>query len=158
MKYLAVLSSLPSVLTLLVGMSVPIAAQAADASPNACVSCHVVGPDKVDHRISTMLKAWTGGKVDADLLAKTRAAMPTGVMAKGNHPSADDALEDIPGACLDCHAPDSKKAPPFARLMHLVHLTGAKNAFVTTYKGDRNACHKLNAKNGEWSMPGGAEQ
>ena len=130
----------------------------ADPYHNACVSCHVVGKDKVDRRVGTMLKAWTAGKVDADLLAKTRAAMPAGVSVKGKHPSADDSLEDVPSLCLDCHTPDSKKAPPFARLMHLVHLTGAKNEFLTTHKGDCATCHKLDAKTGTWSLPSAAEQ
>lgn len=130
----------------------------ADPYPNACVSCHVVGKDKVDRRVGTMLKAWTAGKVDADLLAKTKAAMPAGAAVKGKHPSADDSLEDVPSLCLDCHTPDSKKAPPFARLMHLVHLTGAKNEFLTTHKGDCAACHKLDAQTGTWSLPSAAEK
>jgi ferredoxin len=138
------------------------AARAADTMPNACVSCHVVvtepGKPSQDHRLSTMLKAWTAGKVDADLLAKSKAAMPAGVALKGKHPSADDALEDIPTNCLDCHGSDSKKAPPFSKLMHLVHLTGKDNAYVTTFKGDCRTCHKLNVQNGEWSMPSGAEK
>ncbi|HEX5648685.1 MAG TPA: hypothetical protein VFX69_03430 [Steroidobacteraceae bacterium] len=134
-------------------------ARAADAFPSACVSCHVV--DKAtgkDHRLSTALKAWTAGKVDPELLAQTKASMPAGVPVKGKHPAASDSLEDIPAACLDCHAPDSKKAPSFTRLMHLVHLTGAKNAFATTFKGDCTACHKLDAKTGEWAVPSGAEK
>jgi cytochrome c553 len=133
-------------------------AAAADAYPTGCVSCHVVGKDQVDRRVGTMLKAWTAGKIDADLLAKTKASMPAGVAVKGKHPSADDSLEDVPGACLDCHGPDSKKAPSFARLMHLVHLTGAKNEFVTNHKGDCSTCHKLNVQNGEWTLPSAAEK
>ena len=135
-----------------------VGASAADAYPNGCVSCHVVTKDKGDQRISTLLKAWTAGKVSPDLLAKTKASMPSGVAAKGKHPSAADSLEDIPALCLDCHTPDSRKAPPFARLMHMVHLTGAKNGFVTQYKGDCMTCHKLNQQTGEWSTPSGAEK
>jgi hypothetical protein len=135
------------------------AGAAVDAYPGGCVSCHVVSKDKVqDHRLSTLLKAWTAGKVDADLLAKSKASMPAGVALKGKHPAADDALEDIPSSCLDCHGADSKKAPPFTRLMHLVHLTGAKNEFVTTFKADCNHCHKLNGQTGEWSIPSGPEK
>ena len=67
---------------------------------------------------------------------------------KGKHPSAEDSLEDIPNACLDCHDAGSKKAPPFGQLLHLVHLTGANNEFVTTFKGDCTHCHKLDAKTG----------
>jgi cytochrome c553 len=136
-----------------------LAAQAADSFPNACVSCHVVDKAKgQDHRISTLLKEWTAGKVDAGLLAKTKASMPAGVATKGKHPAAEDALEDVPSACLDCHGPDSKKAPSFTRLMHLVHLTGARNEFVATNKGDCTACHKLDATTGEWSIPSAAEK
>lgn len=138
----------------------PVAAQGAtDAYPNGCVSCHVLDKAKAqDHRLSTLLKAWSAGKVDADLLAKSKAAMPSGVALKGKHPTAEDSLEDIPSSCLDCHGSDSKKAPPFTRLMHLVHLTGAKNEFVTTFKGDCTTCHKLDVKTGEWSLPSGQEK
>ncbi len=138
----------------------PVAAHgAADAYPNGCVSCHVLDKAKAqDHRLSTLLKAWTAGKIDADLLANSKASMPSGVALKGKHPAAEDSLEDIPSSCLDCHGSDSKKAPPFAQLMHLVHLTGAKNEFVTAFKGDCTTCHKLDAKTGEWSLPSGAEK
>ena len=138
----------------------PLAARAAtDAYPDGCVSCHVLDKAKAqDHRMSTMLKAWSAGKIDADLLAKSKASMPAGVAFKGKHPAAEDSLEDIPAACLDCHGSDSKKAPPFSRLMHLVHLTGPKNEFVTAFKGDCTTCHKLDAKTGEWSLPSGPEK
>ncbi|HET7201765.1 MAG TPA: hypothetical protein VFI92_00205 [Steroidobacteraceae bacterium] len=158
MNVRAVLFSL-SIATGAAIVAAPTTVLAADAFPTACVSCHVV--DKAtgkDHRLSTALKAWTAGKIDAELLARTRASMPTGVAAKGKHPGADDTLEDIPSLCMDCHDAGSKKAPPFTRLMHLVHLTGAKNAFVTTFKGDCTACHKLDAKTGAWSIPSGPEK
>lgn len=156
MNVRALLASLAALATLAVGVR---PAQAAvDAYPDGCVSCHVVGKDKVDRRVGTMLKAWTAGKIDADLLAKTKAAMPAGATVKGKHPSAEDSLEDVPSLCLDCHTPDSKKAPPFARLMHLVHLTGAKNEFVTMHKGDCATCHKLDTQTGSWSLPSAAEK
>ena len=132
---------------------------AADAYPQGCVSCHAV--DKAtnkDQRISTLLKDWTAGKVSPDLLAKSKAAMPAGVALKGKHPAASDSLEDIPNACLDCHDAGSKKAPPFALLMHSVHLTGAKNLFVMHHKSDCTSCHKLNATTGEWTLPSGPEK
>ena len=145
---------------LLAGLPIVVhAATVANANPQACVSCHVL--DKAtnkDHRLSTLLKAWTAGKVSPDLLAKSKAAMPAGVALKGKHPAADDALEDIPSACLDCHDAGSKKAPPFSLLMHTVHLTGAKNEFVTTHKSDCTACHKLNTTTGEWTLPSGPEK
>jgi hypothetical protein len=133
---------------------------AADKHPNGCVDCHVVHKDKgLDARLSVVLKEWTAGKVDPALLAQTKATMPAGVVAKGKHPSADDALEDIPAACLDCHDSASKKAPPFSRLLHLVHLTGGgKNPYMTVYQGECTHCHKLDAKTGAWSLPSGPEK
>jgi hypothetical protein len=64
-----------------------------------------------------------------------------------------------PPACLDCHDAGSKKAPPFAQLLHTVHLVGGvNNAYVTTYKSDCMHCHKLNTQTGEWKMPSGPEK
>ena len=133
---------------------------AGDPFPKGCVSCHTVDKAKgTDHRLSVALAQWTAGKVDAGLLAQSKASAPAGVVLKGKHPAAEDSLEDIPGACLDCHDSGSKKAPPFSQLLHLVHLTGGtNNAFVTTFKGDCTHCHKLDARTGAWSMPSGPEQ
>jgi len=133
---------------------------AGDPFPKGCVSCHTVDKAKgTDHRLSVALAQWTAGKVDAALLAQSKASAPAGIVLKGKHPAAEDSLEDIPGACLDCHDSGSKKAPPFSQLLHLVHLTGGtNNAFVTTFKGDCTHCHKLDAKTGVWSMPSGPEQ
>ncbi len=133
---------------------------AVDPYPNGCVSCHVLDKGKgVDERLSTALKAWTAGKIESGLLAKSKAAAPTGLTLKGKHPAAEVSLEDIPGACLDCHDTGSKKAPPFVRLLHLVHLAGGvNNPYVTTFKSDCVHCHKLNSQTGEWSMPSGPEK
>lgn len=133
---------------------------AADPYPNACVSCHVLDKSKgKDERLSIALKQWMAGKVEPGLLAKSKASAPPGLTLKGRHPAADDSLEDIPGACLDCHDAGSKKAPPFSRLLHLVHLAGGtNNAYVTTYKSDCTNCHKLNTQTGEWTMPSGPEK
>jgi hypothetical protein len=142
-------------------LALPTAGNAAvDAFPDGCVSCHVMEKEKgQDHRLSTALKAWTAGKIEPGLLAMSKATAPAGVALKGKHPAAEDSLEDVPGACLDCHDAGSKKAPPFARLLHLVHLTGGtKNSFVANYKGDCAHCHKLNAQTGEWTLPSGAEK
>lgn len=152
---------LPEFLFLIALLAVPAVSYAAgDPFPNACVSCHTVDKAKgADHRLSAALAEWSAGKVDAKLLAQTKASAPAGVAIKGKHPAAEDSLEDIPGACLDCHDSGSKKAPPFSRLMHLVHLTGGTdNVFLTTFKGDCRNCHKLNEKTGEWSIPSGSEQ
>jgi len=136
-----------------------LAAATIDPYPNGCVSCHVVDKTKgTDHRLSVALAKWTAGKVDPGLLAKSKASSPTGLALKGKHPSAEDSLEDIPSGCLDCHSADSKKAPPFSRLMHVVHLTGANNTYVANYKGDCTNCHKLDTKTGEWSTASGPEK
>lgn len=133
---------------------------AVDPYPNGCVSCHVLDKGKnVDNRLSFALKDWTAGKIEPGLLAKSKAAAPAGLALKGRHPAALDSLEDIPGACLDCHDASSKKAPPFVRLLHLVHLAGGvNNAYVTTFKSDCMHCHKLNTQTGEWSMPSAPEK
>jgi hypothetical protein len=149
-----------SVLTTML-LALPATVQAAvDPYPDGCVSCHVLDKAKgVDHRLSVALKAWTTGKIQPGLLAKSKAAAPAGLVLKGKHPAVEDSLEDIPGACLDCHDAGSKKAPPFARLLHLTHLAGGvNNAYVTTYKSDCMHCHKLNPQTGEWSMPSGPEK
>lgn len=133
---------------------------AGDPFPKGCVSCHTVDKAKgTDHRLSVALKQWTAGKVDAGLLAQSKASAPAGVVLKGKHPAAEDSVEDIPSACLDCHDSGSKKAPPFSQLMHLVHLTGGtNNVYVTTFKGECTHCHKLDVKTGAWSIPSGPEQ
>jgi cytochrome c553 len=149
----------PAFLLLTPLLLAPMLASAADPFPMGCVSCHAVDKAKgADHRLSVALTEWTLGKVDAGLLAHAKASAPAGVTLKGKHPSAEDSLDDIPGACLDCHDSGSKKAPPFGQLLHLVHLTGANNVFVTTFKGDCTHCHKLDAKTGAWSMPSGPER
>jgi cytochrome c553 len=133
---------------------------AVDPYPNGCVSCHVLDKAKgVDERLSVALAAWTAGKIEPGLLAKSKAAAPTGLTLKGKHPASEDSLEDIPGACLDCHDAGSKKAPSFVRLLHLVHLAGGvNNSYVTTFKSDCMHCHKLNTQTGEWSMPSAPEK
>ena len=133
---------------------------AVDPSPNGCVSCHVLDQAKgVDSRLSVLLKEWTAGKIEPGLLAQSKASSPAGLTLKGKHPAAEDSLDDIPGACLDCHDSGSKKAPPFSRLLHLVHLSGGvNNTYVTKFKSDCIHCHKLNTQTGEWSMPSGPEK
>jgi len=146
-------------LTMLVAMPMT-GKTAVDPFPNGCVSCHVLDKAKgVDHRLSVALQAWTVGKIEPGLLAQSKAGAPAGLTLKGKHPAAEDSLEDIPGACLDCHDAGSKKAPPFASLLHLVHLVGGvNNDYVTTFKSDCMHCHKLNVQTGEWSMPSGPEK
>lgn len=141
-------------------LAVPGTGRAADPFPDGCVSCHVLDKAKgVDHRLSTAMAGWMSGKIEPGLLAKSKASAPKGVTLKGRHPAAEDALDDIPGACLDCHDTGSTKAPPFSQLLHLVHLVGGEaNAYVTHFKSDCRNCHKLNAETGAWSLPSGPEQ
>lgn len=130
---------------------------APDAYPAACVGCHVDMPEMgMDERLSTALQTWKEG-ADPKLVAKAQGTMPPGVTLTGKHPSAQSALRDIPTACIRCHSA-SKKAPPFASLVHVVHLTGgADNHFLTIFQGECTHCHKLNQETGEWSVPSGPE-
>lgn len=134
---------------------------ATDAFAGGCVDCHVLKPPgtTIDARLSTQLKGWTSGKVDAALLAKVQGTAPAGLKLKGKHPAAEDALDDVPAACAECHTADSKKAPPLAAMVHRIHLVGAeKNKFLLVYQGECTHCHKMNAATGAWSMPSGPEK
>ena len=129
-----------------------------DPFPNACVSCHVNMPEqKLDARFSTLLKGWNE-KVEPALLEKAQAAAPAGVVLKGKHPAATSSLKNIPAGCIKCHGRDSTKAPPFARLVHRIHLTGGDaNHYMTLFQGECTHCHKLDAATGAWSIPSAPE-
>ena len=128
---------------------------AKDVYPRACVDCHVKGPE-MPAPLSLTIKQWST-KVESSLLAKAQSAAPKGVTLKGKHFGAP--VKDVPASCLKCHANGSKVAPPFATMMHAIHLTGGEaNPFLTTFQGECTHCHKLNAKNGEWSIPSGPEK
>ena len=132
---------------------------APDLFPGACVSCHVNMPERnMDARFSTLLKGWTE-KVEPALLEKAQAAAPEGVVLKGKHPAITTALKDIPAGCIKCHGRDSKKAPPFIRLMHRIHLTGGDaNHYIAFFQGECTHCHKLDGATGAWSIPSGPER
>jgi hypothetical protein len=128
-----------------------------DPFPLACVACHVVLPDGRDVRLSTLTRQWMGG-VDSLLLAAAQSAAPTGLTLTGRHPDVATAFADIPARCMTCHARNSTMAPPFARLLHRVHLTpGPTNIFLTAFQGECTYCHKLDPATGAWSIPSGAE-
>ncbi|MGE5175904.1 MAG: hypothetical protein ACM3JJ_05950 [Hyphomicrobiales bacterium] len=131
---------------------------APDSFPDACVSCHVNMPDrKMDARLSTALTGWATS-VDPKLLAKAQATMPEGVTLKGTHPESKTATENVPKKCITCHTA-RKSAPPFANMIHLIHLTGgAENHFLTEFQGQCTFCHKLDEKTGAWSVPTGPEK
>jgi hypothetical protein len=130
---------------------------AEDPFPRACVDCHVRLPE-MDVRISTLMAGWND-RVEPVLLAKAHGSAPQGLALAGRHPAVPEALANIPVACLDCHAEGSDTAPPFAGMMHAIHLTGGEeNHFLTLFQGECTHCHKLDPKTGAWSMPSGAEQ
>ncbi len=131
---------------------------AVDSQPEACAGCHVNLPARqLDARLSTALTRWKTG-VEPGVLAKAAAAMAAGAAPKGKHPSATQALADIPAACMRCHK-SAKLAPQFARLVHLIHLTGgSENHYLSLFQGECTYCHKLDSGTGEWSVPSGPEK
>lgn len=130
-----------------------------DAFPRACVDCHVNLPDRgMDMRISTLMSRWTTA-VEPALLARAQLVMPPGVRLVGVHPRATSSLSDIPAGCMDCHGGGAASAPPFAGLLHVIHLTGGEeNHFLTEFQGECTYCHKLDPTTGEWKVPSGAER
>lgn len=128
---------------------------APDPHPKACVDCHKNYPEmKMDARMSTLMAKWVE-KVEPRMLARAQLAAGD-VKLTGKHPKSTTALASVPQKCLTCHSKASKKAPPFAKLMHALHLVGGKdNHFMTYYQGDCTHCHKLDQKTGEWKVPSG---
>ena len=129
-----------------------------DAYPNGCVDCHVVDKD-ADMRISTLMKTWTSA-VPVALSEKARAASVDPSKIKGKHPAMANVKANIPQTCLaGCHKPGSTIAPPFAQLMHVIHLVGGNsNRFLTAKQGECTHCHKLNQKTGTWKSASSAEK
>ena len=129
----------------------------ADVFPGACVDCHVVYPEiNLDARLSTHLKRWNEG-VEPAFLARVQAYAPAGVTLAGKHPEV--AASDIPASCLECHGRAASGAPPFARMLHGIHLTGGEsNHFLTLFQGECTHCHKLDPATGGWRLPSGGER
>ena len=125
-----------------------------DKFPRGCVDCHTNHPElNLDARFSSLMKGWNT-RVEPALLAKAQASAPSGVTLKGKHPVVAFALKNIPAACTTCHSKKSTLAPPFAQMLHSIHLTGGEqNHFMTVYQGECTHCHKLNASTGLWTMP-----
>jgi len=130
-----------------------------DKFPLGCVDCHINMPEiKQDERISTLMSRWNK-KVEPKLLDKAQAAAPAGVTLKGKHPLVPASLKNIPASCNSCHSKTSKTAPPFASLIHTIHLSGGEdNHFLTIFQGECTPCHKMNPKTGVWSIPSGPEK
>jgi len=132
---------------------------AADPYRNACVDCHLNYVEmKLDARFSTLLQRWSA-QVEPRLLAKAQASAPQGKTLKGKHPNTAGAVQDIPAKCLVCHGKNSKLAPPFAGMLHLIHLTGGEqNHFLTLFQGECTYCHKLDLSTGSWRIPSAPER
>jgi len=128
---------------------------APDPHPNGCVDCHVkMTEPPMDVRISTLMGQWMEG-VEPKLLAAAKAAASDPATITGKHPKV--GVTNVPKACLICHGASSTKAPPFARLMHVVHLTGEGNMYMAHFQGDCTHCHKLDQATGTWSIPSAKE-
>lgn len=129
-----------------------------DVYPNGCVDCHVAGKDG-DIRMSALMMKWTSA-VPAALVEKSRASSVDPSRIKGKHPSMSNVKANVPQTCLSgCHKKGSTIAPPFANLMHAIHLAGgSKNRFLTADQGECTHCHKLDQKTGAWKMPSAAEK
>jgi hypothetical protein len=129
-----------------------------DAYPNGCVDCHVAGKD-ADMRISALMATWTKA-VPVALAEKARSASVDASKIKGKHPAMANVKANVPQTCLAaCHKPGSTIAPPFARLMHVIHLVGGNgNRFLTANQGECTHCHKLNPKTGAWNAASSAEK
>jgi hypothetical protein len=126
---------------------------APDAFPNACVDCHLnYEQQKLDVRFATLLAAWQQGATPK-LLEKARAAAP-GATLTGKHPAVAGAVSDVPRKCLVCHGKTATKAPPFAAMLHAIHLEGgAENHFLSLFGGSCTHCHKLDRKTGRLTVP-----
>jgi len=130
---------------------------APDAFPRGCVDCHAPIPEPPrDVRISTLMRSWTSG-ADPKLLAKARAAAP-GLELSGKHPEVLKVGDSIPSSCLGCHQRDSRTAPPFASLLHAIHLEGGEeNVFLTVFQGECTHCHKVDLRTGRPTVPSAPE-
>ena len=131
---------------------------AKDEFPDGCVGCHIVAKDG-DMRIGAMAEKWKTA-VPAPLLAKAKASSSDASKVKGKHPSIPNVQANTPQTCLAaCHKRGSTIAPPFAQLMHAIHLTGgAQNKFLTMFQGECTHCHKMDQKTGTWKIASGAEK
>lgn len=131
----------------------------ADRFPGGCVDCHVEYPEQdLDVRLSTLVDGWTR-EVSPALLELSRATSRPGAVLEGRHPEVQpDALANIPGSCIACHARRAGTAPDMARLVHRVHLGGGgESVFLTVFQGECTHCHKLDLERGAWTVPSGRE-
>ena len=128
-----------------------------DAYPNGCVDCHVAGKDG-DMRMSALMTTWASA-VPAALVAQAKAASADPSKIKGKHLAMANVKSNVPETCLTlCHKKGSTIAPPFGQLMHVIHLVGAQNKFLTANQGECTYCHKLDQKTGTWMVASGSEK
>jgi hypothetical protein len=131
-----------------------------DAYPNGCVDCHVAGKTG-DMRISVLMAKYADA-VPAALIAKAKASSPAALASriKGKHMPVPNVKANVPQSCMSaCHKKGSTVAPPFAQLLHTIHLQGgAQNAFLTTHQGECTHCHKLESNTGLWKIASAAEK
>jgi len=145
------------------GLAAPPARQipgltAVDQFPQGCVGCHVNLPAQgLDARLSTVLQHLSQ-QVPPALLAKAQAAVTSNTPLAGRHPLVPQALNDVPHACILCHQALAGRAPVFSRMVHLIHLTGDGNHFLSHFQGECSHCHKLDRTTGIWSVPSNPEQ
>jgi hypothetical protein len=130
-----------------------------DPYPHACVDCHINYVEmNLDTRISTLMNLWAE-KAEPKLVAKAQASSPKDLILKGKHPNAVAALKDIPAGCIVCHGKESTTAPPFANMIHNIHLVGGEeNHFLTMFQGECTYCHKFDLATGHWTMPSAPEK
>ncbi|NJD11696.1 MAG: hypothetical protein FIB01_15090 [Gemmatimonadetes bacterium] len=132
----------------------------ADPVPGACVDCHVNRvAENLDVRLSTIMRNWNTA-VDSTLFARVQHTAPEGATLTGRHPRLDpEVYQSVPANCLECHHRASRRAPPFIRLMHAIHLQGGEaNHFLTMFQGECTLCHKLNPATAAWQVPSGPEK
>jgi hypothetical protein len=129
-----------------------------DPYPNGCVDCHVAQKDG-DMRMSTLMAKWISAPSPA-LVEKARAASAVPARIKGKHLPVTNVKANVPQTCLAaCHKKGSTIAPPFAKLMHTIHLVGGgQNRFMTANRGECTHCHKLDQKTGTWKVASGPEK
>jgi len=130
-----------------------------DPFPNACVDCHLSFPERgLDVRLSKILEAYREEASPKARLAAQRVASPH-LRLQGRHPDVTGSMESIPEACLTCHGQNEPTAPPFAQLIHVLHLVGGEeNHYVTEFQGDCRNCHKLDAAAGRLVVPSAGER
>ena len=129
-----------------------------DPFPRGCVDCHINYVEmEMDTRFSTLLNQWAES-VEPGLLERARNSAAGDLVLQGRHPVDDAMLDDIPAGCIACHGRESDIAPPFASMIHNVHLVGGEeNHFMTQFQGECTYCHKLDMTTGQWTMPSAPE-